>query len=79
MKYALIFLAVVALPFLTAIVLFAIPFFTLYAIFQLFKKQPVKEEKKESSFFDFIAKNLNKNENIFNRNIADNKPRGVTP
>lgn len=79
MKYALVFLAIVALPFLTAMVLTAIPFVTLHAIFQLFKKQPVNEKKKEVSFFDFVAKNLNKNENFFKRNPTDNKPRGATP
>lgn len=74
MKYALVILAIVALPFITAIVLAAIPFVTLYAIFQLFKKQPVTKKEKEPSFFDFVAKNINKNENFFKRNTADNKP-----
>ena len=79
MKYALIILAIVALPFITAIVLTAIPFVTLYAIFQLFKKQPITEKKKDNSFFSFVAQNINKNENFFKRNPTDNKPRGSTP
>ncbi|WP_158629451.1 hypothetical protein [Flavobacterium microcysteis] len=74
MKYALVFLVIIALPFLTAIVLTAIPFVTLYAVFQLFKKQPIAEKKNENSFFSFVAQNLNKNENIFKRNITVNKP-----
>ncbi|MBU7569182.1 MAG: hypothetical protein KAF41_00880 [Flavobacterium sp.] len=74
MKYALVLLAIIALPFLTVIVLAAIPFVTLYAIFQLFKKQQVTKKEKEPSFFDFVAKNINKNENFFKRNPTDNKP-----
>lgn len=68
MKILLVIFGFFALPFLTAIVIFAIPFITLYAILQLFKKQPVKEEKKQNDFFGFLAKNLKNNENIFSRN-----------
>lgn len=79
MKYALVIFGIIALPFLTAIVLVAIPFATLYAIFQLFKKQPEREKKREPSLFDFLIENRNNHANIFQRIKTDSKPRGSAP
>jgi hypothetical protein len=54
----LILVAILAIPFLTAIILFAIPFATIYLSLELFKKPPAIPEKKQSiNFFDFALKN----------------------
>lgn len=53
----LIIIAILAIPFLTAIILFAIPFATLFLSLQLFKKpQAIPEEKTQTNFFDFALK-----------------------
>lgn len=58
MKYFFYFLAIILIPFLSAIIIFAIPFVTIYFIVALFKPQPaIPESKEEVSFFDFALKN----------------------
>jgi hypothetical protein len=60
-KYVLIILAIIVIPFLTAIILFGIPFATIYFSIQLFKQPAIPEEKPAVNFFDFAIKNFKKN------------------
>ncbi len=56
MKYALIVGGILIVPFLTLIIICAIPFLTVYGIFSLFTEKK-KPEKKESSFFNWALEN----------------------
>jgi predicted membrane protein len=73
MKFLFLFLGVVFLvPFLTIIILFAIPFICLYYSILLFKpqNQPLASEKKETNFFDYAVKNYKNVRNINTGNTA---------
>jgi hypothetical protein len=43
-------------PFLTIIIITAIPFAFVYLIFELFKKPAIVEPKKQTNFFDYALK-----------------------